>query len=265
MTFDDEDPTGHFQVAPGTYAQLTVSDTGAGMDRATREHIFEPFFTTKDVGKGTGLGLATIYAIVRQAGGHIWVYSEPGQGSTFKLYFPKHAADVTEALPVVGERPRRHEGRVMLVEDEETVRQMGTKLLERAGYKVVAMADGAAAQAYISEGRGDVDVLVTDVVMPGMSGIRLAEEMRARSPEVGLVLVSGYLAEGLDLRELGRPRRPVPLEAGAIPGFPCRRGRGDGAAPARRCGARAIASGARRPRAGCSGSAGRGCPGRSVP
>jgi len=179
-----------------------VSDTGVGMDRETREHIFEPFFTTKDVGRGTGLGLATIYGIVRQAGGHVWVYSEPGHGSTFKLYFPRQDAEPETVPKPVGARPRRQEGTVMLVEDEAPVRLMTTKLLERAGYVVVPMANAAEALAHVSEGRGQIDVLVTDVVMPGMSGIKLAEEMMARHPEMGLVLVSGYIPETLDLRAL---------------------------------------------------------------
>ena len=202
VTFEDHDPTAQFEVEPGRYVQLSVSDTGVGMDRETREHIFEPFFTTKDVGKGTGLGLATIYGIVRQAGGHVWVYSEPGHGSTFKLYFPRHDAGPESVPKPVAARPGRRQGTVMLVEDEEPVRLMMTRLLERAGYEVLPMADTFEALAQVSLGRGKVDVLVTDVVMPGMSGIMLAEQMVARHPKMGLVLVSGYIPEALDLRAL---------------------------------------------------------------
>jgi two-component system cell cycle sensor histidine kinase/response regulator CckA len=198
--FDEPYSTEHFEVVPGRYVQLAVSDTGVGMDRETREHIFEPFFTTKEVGKGTGLGLATIYGIVRKAGGHIWLYSEPGHGSTFKLYFPQHDVAAETAISVASAVPERREGTIMLVEDEQVVREMTTHLLERAGYKVVALPDGIAALTHVAEGRRDIDVLVTDVVMPGISGIRLAERMMERYPTLGLVLVSGYLADSLDLR-----------------------------------------------------------------
>ena len=179
-----------------------MSDTGIGMDHETREHIFEPFFTTKEVGKGTGLGLATIYGIVHQLGGHIWLYSEPGQGSTFKLYFPEQTAAMEATRPVDAAPIAVREGTIMVVEDEPTVRVMLTDLLERAGYSVIAVPDGVAALTHFSEGGLDVDALVTDVVMPRMSGIRLAEMMRERAPEMGLVLCSGYLAETLDVSDL---------------------------------------------------------------
>jgi signal transduction histidine kinase/CheY-like chemotaxis protein len=197
--FDERDRTEHFEVAPGRYVQLAVSDTGTGMDRETREHVFEPFFTTKEVGKGTGLGLATIYGIVHQLGGHVWLYSEPGQGSTFKLYFPQHEAQAEEVTPAPAGPVERRSGTIMVVEDEEAVREMTTRLLERAGYRVVAVPDGVAALTQIAEGDIDIDVLVTDVVLPRMSGVKLAERMIRQVPRVGLVLVSGYLAETLDL------------------------------------------------------------------
>jgi PAS domain S-box-containing protein len=197
--FDDREAAEHFQAPPGMYAQLAVSDTGVGMDRETREHIFEPFFTTKEVGKGTGLGLATIHGIVHQLGGHIWLYSEPGQGSTFKLYFPEHDAAVEEPTRGVVAPSERRAGTVMVVEDEAAVRDMTTRLLERAGYTVVAVPDGVAALTQIAQGEVEIDVLVTDVVMPRMSGVRLAERMIERYPSIGLVLISGYLAETLDL------------------------------------------------------------------
>ena len=130
---------------PGAYVLLAVSDTGVGMDRATRDHIFEPFFTTKEVGKGTGLGLATTYGIVHQAGGHIWLYSEPGHGSAFKLYFPSVDAPV-EKRPPVSPAPRAGVGTVLVVEDEPAVRDMTTQLL-RAGRATtsLAVADGTEA------------------------------------------------------------------------------------------------------------------------
>jgi CheY-like chemotaxis protein len=197
--FDEQDAIEHFEAAPGSYVQLAVSDTGSGMDRETREHIFEPFYTTKEVGQGTGLGLATIYGIVLQLGGHIWLYSEPGQGSTFKLYFPEHEAAVDEPAPPSPTREAARSGTIMLVEDENSVREMTTRLLERAGYRVIAVADGVAALTQIAEGGDDVDVVVTDVVLPRMSGVRLAERLIETYPSIGLVLISGFLAATLDL------------------------------------------------------------------
>ena len=185
------------EVVAGAYVCLTVSDTGIGMDRTTREHMFEPFFTTKAVGKGTGLGLATTYGIVHQAGGHISVDSEPGSGSAFRLYFPRvdGAVEQPEALPaaiVAGA------GRVLVAEDDPAVRDITTRFLERAGYDVVAVADGAEAIAVAGLSPA-FDLLVTDLVMPNMSGIDLAEQMMDQFPLVGVVLLSGYTAESLEV------------------------------------------------------------------
>jgi PAS domain S-box-containing protein len=198
VSFDERYTMEHFAVTPGSYVQLAVSDSGVGMDPATREHIFEPFFTTKEVGKGTGLGLATTYGIVHQAGGHVWLYSEPGQGSTFKLYFPSVDAPVLEQQAPAAVMPSVGVGAALVVEDDPSVRDMTTQLLERAGYDVMAVSDGA--QAILTAQNADrIDVLVTDVVMPGMSGIELAVQMMDRYPLMGVVLLSGYTAETLDL------------------------------------------------------------------
>jgi CheY-like chemotaxis protein len=169
------------------------------MDRETREHVFEPFFTTKEVGQGTGLGLATIYGIVKQLGGHIWLYSEPGQGSTFKLYIPQHDTPVEEPAPRPRVREGSRSGTIMLVEDEDSVREMTSRLLERAGYRVLSVGDGVAALTRISEGGDGIDLVVTDVILPRMSGVRLAERLLETYPSIGLVLISGFLAETLDL------------------------------------------------------------------
>jgi len=171
------------------------------MDRETRERIFEPFFTTKELGKGTGLGLATTYGIVRQAGGHIAPYSEPGRGSTFKLYFPRadaapEAEGPTAQLTAVGA------GTVLVVEDQPAIRDMTTQLLTRSGYAVVALADGTEAMTWLAERGEPIDVLVTDVVMPHMSGIELAEWTMDRYPDMGVVLLSGYTAETLNLERV---------------------------------------------------------------
>ena len=200
VTFDERYTMEHFEVAPGAYVVLAVSDNGAGMDQATREHIFEPFFTTKDVGKGTGLGLATAYGIVHQAGGHVWLYSEPGIGSAFKLYFPRVDAAV-EPATVPPDSPAIGVGTALVVEDDPAVRTMTTRLLERAGFEVLAVGDGAEALAAAQRAER-VDVLVTDVVMPRLSGIDLAQQMMEAYPHMGVVLLSGYTAETLDLERV---------------------------------------------------------------
>ncbi|HZC32509.1 MAG TPA: ATP-binding protein [Candidatus Bathyarchaeia archaeon] len=200
--FDEPYAMEHFDVTPGPYVMLAVSDTGVGMDVETREHIFEPFFTTKDLGKGTGLGLATIYGIVQQAGGHIWVYSEPGRGSTFKLYFPRvDAALSAHQSAAVGAAPQAA-GTVLVVEDDPAVRAITTKLVTRAGYRVIGVADGAEAISRIDGVDGAIDVLVTDVIMPNMSGIELAERVMDQYRRVGVVLLSGYTAETLNLERV---------------------------------------------------------------
>ena len=220
VTFNELYAVEHYDVAPGSYVLLSVSDSGVGMDRETSEHIFEPFFTTKELGKGTGLGLATIYGIVRQAGGHIWLYSEPGHGSMFKLCFPRVDAVVDD-----GERPPapRDEfvgtGTILIVEDEPAVRDMMAQLIARAGYQVIAAGDGAEALA-IAEARPEpIDVLVSDVVLPAMSGTDLAERIVEWRPHIGIVLLSGYTAETLDLeRAMARGARFVakPVAAGEL-------------------------------------------------
>ncbi|HTC85749.1 MAG TPA: response regulator, partial [Candidatus Acidoferrum sp.] len=159
-----------------------------------------PFFTTKERGKGTGLGLATTYGIVNQAGGHIAVYSEPGHGAAFKIYFPRVDAPIEEA-PTSPVTVLAGVGVVLVVEDEPSVRDMTTQLLSRAGYEVVAVADGieAIAAAQVDD---RFDALVSDVIMPTMSGITLAEHMMDRYPRMGVVLLSGYTAETLDLERI---------------------------------------------------------------
>jgi hypothetical protein len=191
----------HFEVIPGPYAMLAVSDNGMGMDVETRKHIFEPFYTTKERGRGTGLGLATIYGIVRQSGGHIWLYSEPGIGSTFKLFFPRAEADVDRDEPAPA-TPDLGTGTILLVEDEDAVRDIVRRILERAGYRVVAAPDAPAALEIV-RGRGEqIAALVSDVVMPGLMGTELADFVRRERPEIGIVLLSGYTAETLDLADL---------------------------------------------------------------
>jgi hypothetical protein len=183
----------HLGVAPGEYVMIAVSDNGQGMDTETRRRIFEPFFTTKERGKGTGLGLATVYGIVKQAGGDIWVYSELGKGTTFKLYFPLVLEPASGAADggVPADPEAGHET-ILLVEDEQGVRELTARMLNLLGYKVLTATSGAEALALAAAHDGPIELLLTDVVMPNMGGARLAEEVRRRRPETKVVFVSGY-------------------------------------------------------------------------
>ena len=184
----------HPDVAPGRYVRLAVSDTGHGMDAATKARIFEPFFTTKARGRGTGLGLATVYGIVRQLGGTIWVYSELAHGTTFKLYFPETRARV-EARPLAPHGRSSHlVGRevVWLVEDEEAVREFAAKTLTRYGYQVQDAATPGQALALADRHEGPIDLLLTDVIMPGMNGYELARRFLATRPHTRVIFMSGY-------------------------------------------------------------------------
>ncbi|MEI7742328.1 MAG: ATP-binding protein [Chloroflexota bacterium] len=212
--FDAPYAMDHYDVEAGSYVMVAVSDTGTGMDSETRARVFEPFFTTKDRGKGTGLGLATIYGIVRQAGGHVWVYSEPGRGSTFKIYFPREDAPAMAAVPAADEPGRR--GTLLVVEDEPTVRAMTTQILQRAGWEVVAVPNAGEALTLVDTRPTRFDAIVSDVVMPGMSGIELAGRVLDRDPQMRIVLLSGYTAETLDLAkavERGVRFVPKPLSS----------------------------------------------------
>ena len=183
----------HPDVEPGPYVMLAVSDTGTGMDAATQARIFEPFFTTKGVGQGTGLGLSTVYGIVKQSGGHVWVYSEPGFGTTFKLYLPRASAPDAAPRRVSAESSVQHGSEtVLLVEDDAQVRQAAHRILTRAGYVVLEASDGAEALRLAGARARAVDLLLTDMVMPDMSGRELASLFRARYPDVGIAYMSGY-------------------------------------------------------------------------
>ncbi len=187
----------HPGLTPGRHVQLTVSDTGIGMDEETREHIFEPFFTTKSEGLGTGLGLATVYGIVQQSGGRIWVYSEPGHGSTFRMLFPLASTEPTEVdLRSADRRSASGRGqRILVVEDEALIRDLIEKVLVRDGYVVVLAEDVSGARDRLAA--ESFDLVLTDVVMPGGSGLDLARALDVERPDLPVVLMSGYSAAAL--------------------------------------------------------------------
>ena len=183
----------HAMAAPGRFVMLAVSDTGCGMDAETQSHIFEPFFTTKETGKGTGLGLATVYGIVKQIGGEIWVYSEPGRGTTFKIYFPQ-AEEGERAVqpPKVVSASQRGSGTILVVEDEEAVRSLVRRVLESKGYAVLTASTAEEAARMCEQQGGKISLLLTDVVMPGMSGRKLAHHLGFSRPEMKVLYMSGY-------------------------------------------------------------------------
>ena len=183
----------HVSPVPGSYALLTVSDTGIGMDADTRARIFEPFFTTKEQGKGTGLGLSIVYGIVKQNGGEILVYSEPGQGTVFKLYLPTAHAPA-QPLPVAGKEAAASPATetILLVEDEDQVRALTRALLTRHGYRVFDFASAAGALELLRSQSESIDLLVSDIVMPQMGGMELAREAQAVRPGIRVLLMSGY-------------------------------------------------------------------------
>jgi PAS domain S-box-containing protein len=185
-------------IEPGAYALLAITDTGTGMDAATRAQIFEPFFTTKPVGQGTGLGLSTVYGIVTQSGGHVSVSSAPRRGSTFEVYLP-HVDGAHAAMPARPATDRFPQGSetVLLVDDDEGVRAVSGRILRQAGYTVLSSTDGLEAIRLIEESRGQVDLLVTDVVMPRLGGRDLVAHVREVHPDLRVLYVSGYTEEGV--------------------------------------------------------------------
>lgn len=195
-TFDESFARSHQPMKPGKYVMLAVSDTGTGMDEATVPRIFEPFFTTKEPGKGTGLGLATVYGIVQQNGGHIWVYSEPGRGTTFKIHLPsaEYKLEGTSKAETQAAPPQRRGTKILLVEDDNIMRRLTRQMLEEHGYTVLEAADGKSALEQVQASQG-IELVLTDVVMRGMSGPELVKHLRHSHPRMKSLFMSGYTGE----------------------------------------------------------------------
>jgi CheY-like chemotaxis protein len=210
-------PDGPADLPAGEYVVLTVSDTGEGMDPVTRQHAFEPFFTTKPKGKGTGLGLATVYGIVKQNSGFIDVDSEPGAGTTFRIFLPKaEGAAEEERDDRAGPSAARGSATVLLVEDEPAVRGLVRHVLSEHGYSVLEAPESNAALALFEEHHGEIDLLITDLVLPGLSGDALAARIGEARPDIPTLFISGYsetfLGERGVVRE-GVRLLPKPFEA----------------------------------------------------
>jgi PAS domain S-box-containing protein len=198
VELDEHYPRQHPSAKPGEHVVLVVTDTGCGMDPVTRARIFEPFFTTKEPGKGTGLGLSTVYGIVKQSGGHIWVYSEVGRGTTFKLYFPPHHGPVETSAPERTTLPAIGSGAtILLVEDDRPVRSTLRRLLERHGYRVLEASNGQDALSLVAARGTEIDLVLSDMVMPGMGGTELAGRVRSSSPAIPVLLMTGYTEEAI--------------------------------------------------------------------
>jgi CheY-like chemotaxis protein len=191
---------------PGEHVLLVISDTGVGMSEEVKAHLFEPFFTTKELGKGTGLGLATVYGIVTQSGGHIWAYSEEGQGSTFKVYLPR-----VEKIAQVTPRPRdlidvpSGDETILLVEDDENVRDLARNVLQSHGYTILEARNGQEALLVSKHHPGPMHLLLTDVVMPGISGEQLAKLLTQARPDLKTLFMSGYTNNSIMQRGVLEP------------------------------------------------------------
>jgi two-component system, cell cycle sensor histidine kinase and response regulator CckA len=204
-------PREHVGTVSGPYIMLAISDTGYGMDAATQAHMFEPFFTTKGLGKGTGLGLSTVHGIVTQSGGHIWVYSEPGHGATFKIYLPRieEIDELPTSAPTAAELPHGT-GTILLVEDDAQVRALVGRVLCARGYQVLDTAEGPAALQIAAQHPGAIDLLLTDMIMPGgLSGRQVAEQVLAHCPAARVLYMSGYPDSVLAQHQLIAPNQVV--------------------------------------------------------
>jgi PAS domain S-box-containing protein len=210
----------HPGVTPGSHVLLAVTDTGVGMDEVTRKRVFEPFFTTKEQGKGTGLGLPTVYGIVKQSGGTIWPYSEPGKGARFEIYLPRVSSPATSGTPPPGEPVSAGHETILLVEDERALRELTSRILRSAGYTVLEASSGAEALDLLTRPGSHVDLMLTDVVMPGMNGRELAERVTGLRPGVKVLYTSGYTDDAIlkhgvlddERRFIAKPYTPAALK-----------------------------------------------------
>jgi two-component system cell cycle sensor histidine kinase/response regulator CckA len=225
LELDEATARQHGEALPGSYVMLAVTDTGCGMDEATRSRLFEPFFTTKEQGKGTGLGLSTVYGIVKQSGGHIWVYSEPGRGTTLKICLPAVAAELEDVdvvdVPAIVETPAAGAETVLLVEDAARVREVVREILEMSGYRILEARHGVEAIEISERHDGPIHLMVTDVVMPQMSGRELAQHLAPLRPDMRVLYMSGYTDDAIvrhgvleaDTAFLSKPFTPDALAA----------------------------------------------------
>jgi signal transduction histidine kinase len=197
VELDEDYARAHHGVTPGQYVMLAATDTGTGMDRATQARIFDPFFTTKEKGKGTGLGLSTVFGTVQQAGGHLWVYSEPGEGTTFKIYLPRTDAPETKKSRAAPAGSKRGTETILLVEDDEQLRKVTRGILTGLGYTVLDAPAGPEALRLCEHHDGTIHLLLTDVVMPKMSGPQLAEKVVAMRPDIRALFMSGYTDDAI--------------------------------------------------------------------
>ncbi len=205
VSIDDAYADSHADTSPGDYVLVSVTDTGMGMSREVREKLFEPFFTTKEKGKGTGLGLPSVYGIVKQSGGFLWVYSEPGKGTTFKIYLPRGETESRDASKTPSKNRRVGAETILLVEDDAEVRNVATRILRRNGYRVLEAENGVQALRICEEEDEMVDLIVTDIVMPEMGGSELASRIRETRPDARILFTSGYTEDAVIRQSLVDP------------------------------------------------------------